>query len=286
MPRRKSVLASLVGNPAPELVEHTSLPAAIYGHLREAILSGNLQPGQVLRQEELAARFNTSRVPLREALQHLQADGLVVLRPRRGYAVTSLDEREVMGVLQLRMLVEGYAGYVATLARTEEDVKVLDACLREMSRLPSKEISQSQLARWLVLNRRFHDTLFAAARRPDLQTLVSNLSAKIDPYIMMELSTTQDLADGHQFHREIFEAFKAGDAAKVAILSRTHCELTAQRFLAVLKAKNLFHDVSPAQITDLGPAAVMLPPDFPLPTAAGEKPAGPRRPRKVAGGER
>ena len=85
-----------------------SLPEAICCALREAIVSGRLVPGQLLRQEELAGQFNASRVPLREALQQLQAEGLVVLRPRRGYAVATLDGRQLFEILQLRILVEGH----------------------------------------------------------------------------------------------------------------------------------------------------------------------------------
>ncbi|MCF4167365.1 GntR family transcriptional regulator [Zavarzinia compransoris] len=239
------------------MTEHESLPATIYRRLREAILSGNLRPGQVLKQEELAKQFNTSRVPLREALQHLQADGFVVLRPRRGYAVTALDSQEVLGILQLRMLIEGYAGYVATRTRTQADVRQIEATLREMEKFPSRDLTQAQIGRWLVLNRRFHDQLFAASRRPDVQQLASNMAAKIDPYIMLELNTTHDLVDGHHFHREIFEAFKAGDAARVSVLSRVHCELTARRFLSVLHGKGLLLEVSEQQVTDLGPAAAL-----------------------------
>ncbi len=80
--------------------DHPSLSAMIYSWLHTAILNGTLGPGQVLRQEELAARFKTSRVPLREALQSLQAEGLVVLRPRRGYAVAALDGEQLIGLLQ------------------------------------------------------------------------------------------------------------------------------------------------------------------------------------------
>ncbi|GAA4330278.1 hypothetical protein GCM10023144_17840 [Pigmentiphaga soli] len=232
-----------------------SLSQFIYEKLHTAITEGALKPGQLLRQEELASRFNTSRVPLREALQHLQATGLVSLRPRRGYAVTSLDEHELIGLLQMRMLVEGYAGYVATLNRTEEDVKELESCLRALERFPSKNMNDAQRAKWTTLNRRFHNALFAASGDEQLKLLTSNLSAKVQPYILLELSSTQDLVDGPTYHREIYEAFKKGDAATVAILSRMHCEMTAIRFLEVLQTRGMAIDVTPEQLIELGPAA-------------------------------
>jgi DNA-binding GntR family transcriptional regulator len=155
------------------------------------------------------------------------------------------------------MLVEGYAGYVATLGRTLDDVKVLEACLRALEKFPSMNMSDAQRAKWSALNRKFHDTLFASARNDQLKQLTGNLSAKVQPYILLELASTQDLVDGPSYHREIFEAFKKGDAATVAILSRMHCEVTATRFLEVLQSRQLVTDVTAAQIVDLGPAADM-----------------------------
>ena len=72
-----------------------SLPEVVYRQLREAILNGLYRPAQVLRQEELAARLGVSRAPLREALPRLEADGLVVSSPRRGYSVRSLEPEEI-----------------------------------------------------------------------------------------------------------------------------------------------------------------------------------------------
>jgi DNA-binding GntR family transcriptional regulator len=232
-----------------------SLPRFIYEKLHAAIIDGTLKPGHVLRQEELAASFKTSRVPLREALQQLEANGLVSLRPRRGYAVTSLDERELIGVLQIRMLVEGYMGYVATLERTEEDVRALETRLLVLERTPASLTSNAQRAKYATANREFHETLFAASRNARLTQLASNISSTIQPYILLELSKTHDLAGGLSHHREIFEAFRAGDAAKVAKLSRLHCEATAMRFLEVLHHQNLAKDVTAERIVDLGPAA-------------------------------
>ncbi len=86
MARRRSNITPV---PRPGDTSHSPLSAVIHSWLHSSIISGAFAPGHVLRQEELAARFNTSRVPLRDAPQHLQAEGLVMLRPRRGYAVTS-----------------------------------------------------------------------------------------------------------------------------------------------------------------------------------------------------
>ena len=234
------------------------LTTVIYDYLYSAILDGTFPPGHLLRQEELAARFNISRVPLREALRQLEAQGLVVLRPRRGYAVPRLDAKEIVQVLQIRMLIEGYAGYAATLSRTPKDVKALEACVREMDKLPVHYPSLAEVARWSSLNLRFHETLVKASGQPHLIQIAANVQAKIIPYIRMEISMAETLGEAHVQHHEILEAFRGKDADRVAIISRRHCEATAQRFVAILQQKGFLQDMSSRSLTNLGLAARLV----------------------------
>ena len=234
-----------------------SLPEVICDALREAIVAGRLVPGQLLRQEELAGQFNASRVPLREALQQLQAEGLVVLRPRRGYAVATLDGRQLFEILQLRILVEGHGGYVATLNRTAAHVKSLQACLSAMDRLPVIGLTQAQIGRWSLFNQQFHDILVAAADCPHLKQIAGNLRSKIEAYIRMELSFVACLDQAHAEHHAIFEAFRQSDAGQVAVLSRLHAEATAQRFLAALTERGLVSGLPGRDVSNLGPATLL-----------------------------
>src|ERR1700733_2143943 len=117
------------------LDEARSLPDIIYHWLRERILMGHLMPGSEIRQELLAQQFGTSRVPLREALSRLQAEGLITLRPRRGFAVTSLDHDEIVEIFQLRMVVEEHAMRIATKERTEKDLREVEALVDRMETL-------------------------------------------------------------------------------------------------------------------------------------------------------
>ena len=77
---------------------HETVSEAVHSRLRRGILTGAYRPGALLRQEELARRFGASRVPLREAMTRLEVEGLVVWRPRRGYAVLSLEPSEIIEI--------------------------------------------------------------------------------------------------------------------------------------------------------------------------------------------
>lgn len=276
--------SSRLGMPSPP-----SLPELIYEALRDGIVSGSLLPGQPLRQEELASQFNASRVPLREALQQLQAEGLVVLRPRRGYAVATLDGRQIFEILQLRILIEGHGGYVATLGRGPSDIKALEACMRDLDRMPTVGLSPAQITRWSLLNQRFHDTLIAAAGRPHLQQIAGNLRSKIESYIRMEISFVECLDEAQSDHHEILQAFRDGDADRVAIVSRLHAEATAARFVAALIERGLVTDVPHSDVIDLGPAAMLIRPavnrqnGVAMPAAAAAMAAKVVQRRKAAG---
>jgi DNA-binding GntR family transcriptional regulator len=245
----------------------------IYAWLHTAILNGTLAPGQVLRQEELAARFKTSRVPLREALQSLQAEGLVVLRPRRGYAVASLDTQQLIGLMQLRILIEGFAGYAGTRRRTPANVKIVSAVWQEMEKLPLKLSRESHRFRWSSLNRAFHAGIFAASGNEHLLQVSANINAKLDPYVMMDSATMEEQDIARQEHRGILEAFSAGDADLVGQLSRLHCERVATHFVRRLQEKGSVSELRHDPITDLGPAVAMIS----LPRAADEHRARPAR---------
>src|SRR3954447_7631810 len=108
----------------------------VLASVREAILSGVLEPGARLRQEELADLFGTSRIPVREALRALEYEGLVRSEPHRGFTVTSLDADDVDEVYDLRIVLETHALRLALPLLTDEDLAELEALYADMSEAP------------------------------------------------------------------------------------------------------------------------------------------------------
>jgi DNA-binding GntR family transcriptional regulator len=212
-----------------------SLPQAIYLALREKILTGGYQLGEALRQESLAKEFEASRVPVREALNRLEAEGLVILRPRRGFVVASLDIAEVAEIFDLRMVLEEHAGGVATKTRTPEDVAEVKKILDVLEVIDIDD--PTNIAKWAAYNRMFHSRLFESSRRKHLCNIANTLRDKVERYVRVEVSMTGHLDRAQAEHRKIFKAFADGDAARVSRLSREHCESTADRLIGALKAR-------------------------------------------------
>lgn len=214
-----------------------SLPKIRYERLRANMLLGTLKTGQVLRQEELARRFNVSRVPLREALSQLEADGLIEARPRRGYAVTLLEADEIVELFELRTVVEEHAGRVAARSRTPQDIEEVEKIVLTMDTLDTSDPEFRN--RWTLLNYEFHNRIIASSRRKRLAKIAATLRSTTEPYVRVEIDLTGDAVDAGRQHREMLEALRAGDSDGLAELSRQHVESTARRLLRGLRSRSL-----------------------------------------------
>lgn len=213
------------------------LPDVVYHWLREQILIGELLPGTEIRQEVLARQFGTSRIPIREALSRLQAEGLIILRPRRGFAVTSLNQSEIIEIFELRMAVEEHAMRIATKERTPTDVSEVEALVEAME-APAEAPSLRYLQQWMSTNRHFHTRLIECAHRKRVSEVALNLRDAIEPYMRIEANFNRQVGYANVEHRKIFEAFKRKDLEAAARISRKHCESTLKRLLANIDFRN------------------------------------------------
>jgi DNA-binding GntR family transcriptional regulator len=213
-----------------------SLAERIYQGLRIGILDGSLEPGSVLRQEQIAQRFSASRVPVREAMGRLEGDGLIVSRPRRGYAVQMLQHDEIVEIFELRVVLEEHAARIAALARTQDDIDAVALLVERMEQLA--RAGGNYGADWARLNRDFHMRLVASSRRRRLSTIVETLRDSVETYVRAEMGLTGDVRSAMREHREILEAFRAGDAEGLAELSRRHIQGTARRLLDGLRKRS------------------------------------------------
>jgi DNA-binding GntR family transcriptional regulator len=140
----------------------------IAAYLREAILSGEIAPGQWIRQEDVAARLGASRLPVREALRMLEAEGLTEHAANRGSRVPLLDAHEVDVVYRMRERLE-------PLALTESLPHLTDDQVAHLEEVQERIEADGDLAQFLVLDREFHLSSYAGCPTDRLVSTVSGL---------------------------------------------------------------------------------------------------------------
>jgi DNA-binding GntR family transcriptional regulator len=209
-----------------------SAQQAAHTRLREMILSGALQAGQALRQEEIARQLGVSRLPIREALNRLATEGLVELKPRRGFFVVSLNVEEIEDIFEMRAMLEARAGQLATERMTAEDADAVDYLV---AALDIAVETNADLDRYAQLNVQFHERLYQGCNRKHLRRQIGMLRDAVAPLIRMLASETGELRRAQKEHRQMARFFRRGDADRVADLCREHCAYTGsaliERFL-------------------------------------------------------
>jgi DNA-binding GntR family transcriptional regulator len=216
-----------------EPVRQLPLPETIQRQIKAAIVTGELIPGQMLRQEELAQRLGASRAPLREALSRLEAEGLVVLLPRRGYAVMSLDRDEIAELFDLRIVLEERLARLAAECRSEADVVRLKGISAAMTAL-SPQTNPDIVAQWYDQNTEFHAALVEPANLRHFTRLYSTVRENLDPYIRVEMQLTGGFEQAQEEHDQIIAAFVAKDADTLGHLISEHARHTKDRLLSGL----------------------------------------------------
>jgi DNA-binding GntR family transcriptional regulator len=210
-----------------------SAQQATHAKLRAMIFSGEFQAGQPLRQEEIARQLGVSRLPVREALNRLATEGLVELKPRRGFFVTSLNADEIEDIFDMRAMLEERAGYLATKSRTTADADALDIAVRALDIAIDAPIAFDH---WADLNLRFHTRLYQSCARKHLCRQIDLLRDTVAPFIRILASQDGELQRSQAEHRQMASFFRAGDAAAVGKICREHCDYTARGLVKQLRA--------------------------------------------------
>lgn len=186
--------------------------------LRERILRGDFPEGEPLRQDALADDLGVSRIPVREALRQLEAEGLVTFSPHRGAVVSSLSLNEIDELFQLRAEIEcdllRRAIPAATRAHFERATEVLDEF--------SDALRAGDAIRWGPLNWHFHAALYAAAGREFTMNVVQKLHQHSDRYFRMQALLARGGAKADEEHRAIAAATCERDVATATQLLRVH----------------------------------------------------------------
>lgn len=195
--------------------------------LRAMILSGELASGEKLRQERLASLLGVSRVPVREALNQLEAEGLISVETHKGAVVSGLSFDELLEMYELRAVLEPWLLELAMARLTPNDLKSARAILDEM-------LSQkTQKQHWSGMNWTFHKTLYTPSGRKQSLELLERLYMNIYRHFQVSLRFTIGLEAMDKEHRHLLELIGNHDTEEAKAFLKDHimrgCELLVER---------------------------------------------------------
>ena len=212
---------------------YTPLRDEVLTTLRQALIGGGFTAGERIREVELAARLGVSRGTLREALRHLEQEGLVITSPHRGTSVVNPTHEEVKDIYGLRIALEGYAAEQAALVATPEDLDALQAVADDFNALSST--GRATLAPRLGLDLHFHQLICEAGGNARLLRTWSELCAPIrlllsafdEPFM-----NSDDVVDQHQ---QVIDALRARDGAAARTILTDHLLESSDRMIRTLQ---------------------------------------------------
>lgn len=184
----------------------STLRTHIQRALRSQILSGKYRPGDRLNESHIAREFNTSRIPVREALSQLQEQGLVINLERRGMFVIKLSETEVRQINSLRIVLEAEAMRLVRANMTPEIRAELTGIVEQM------EAWEGPLADAAELDRRFHAAIWRACGNPYLERMLDSLTISLFAHKTLEQVSHEIRRGRLNHHRALLDVMLGGDA--------------------------------------------------------------------------
>ena len=190
----------------------------VFHTLREAILRGDLKPGERLMEIQLSNRLGVSRTPIREAIRMLEQEGLAVTIPRKGAQVAKMTEKDMEDVLQIREALDELAASIACEQIDEEELEALRETMREFE----ESTTTADVPRIAEADVRFHDIIYQATGNPRLVNILNNLRDQMYRYRVEYLKDEKSYPVLVQEHRQIIEGLAARNKEMVSQAMQTH----------------------------------------------------------------
>jgi DNA-binding GntR family transcriptional regulator len=199
---------------------------SLRARLEEEIATGGLKPGERLDEASLAARFGVSRTPIREALQHLAAAGLVELRPHRSAVVSAPDPVRLIEMFDVMAEMEAMCGRLAAGRLKPESEAALEATLAACSEAAKAGDTDT----YYFENENFHRAIYAASGNRFLAEQAMILHRRLAPFRRLQLRVRNRMRASQNEHEAIVDWIRNGDPDKAAELLRAHIAIQGARF--------------------------------------------------------
>ena len=195
----------------------STLPEQIAAKLSKRIIADQYQPGQRVLEQQIAAEFQVSRGPVREALRILEKDGLVIILPRRGAQVTQLTVAEVRDIFEIRASLLSLATRLVVSAREPKTVTAIQSGADRLHELAGREAGA---ASYLAVSYRLSLLIAGGCGNKRLSSMLFSLARQTQRYTKLGLSTQQRRKQSARNWRHLAEAIRKGDADAAEVISR------------------------------------------------------------------
>ena len=214
--------------------EFLPLRDVVFNTLRQAILTGELKPGERLMEIHLADKLGVSRTPIREAIRKLELEGLVIMIPRRGAEVAQITEKNLKDVLEVRRALDALCAELACDRITNEEKNKLKAACHAFEEATktrdAKVIAQADVA--------LHDIIVEATGNERLIQLIHNLSEQMYRYRFEYIKDERQHENLVQEHRIIYESIINNDKETAAKAAKLHIDNQEASILHQLREEN------------------------------------------------
>ena len=221
---------------------HRTAAGVVTETLRSAIIDGTIPAGMQLRQNDLASTLGISRMPIREAIRQLEAEGMIDFAPHRGAVVATLVPEDVEDISELRVALEQLA---LRLSLPQLDVAAFD---RADAILAAIDVEAS-VARRAVLNRQFHALLYSGVSRRRLERQIGTLYDAFDRYLRFEHSQLERHVRSQQEHRRILDACRRGNMVVALGELGSHIGDAGRELAAFLRSRQVAGHIGSNDVT-------------------------------------
>jgi DNA-binding GntR family transcriptional regulator len=210
----------------------------------QALSTGDLKPGDQVNEAEIARQAGISRGPVREAIQHLVGEEILVSYPHRGTFVAEWTEKDILEIYGVRALLEGYAARLAVQKMTTQEMIELSSIIQEMV----QKAREGDEAGVFELDLLFHLRAYEFSRHDLLCRLLSKLRRRIYFYIKLDADTTPSLVQYAENHYMLLESLKSGDPDQAETVFREHLESVGQVLAERYRQKRLEQQITTEEL--------------------------------------
>jgi len=225
-------------------IPRQSLTSAVADRLRDQIIRGEIPEGSQLRQNAIAAQYRVSRIPVREALRQLDAEGLITIVPNRGALVPELLPDDIEELFSIRALLEPAVLRDSIPRLTDAVLSKAEAVL---GRFESDLRKEEHIGNWGRLNWQFHSLLYSGANRPHFMSIIRNVNHNGERYTLLQLYLTHGMKRANDEHHRILEFCRKREVSAACDLLREHILYAGQSLKQVVQESRSANAAKPGK---------------------------------------